>query len=243
MLPFVMFLSLSWIVLAVPQVKVIKSLKGFQGISLKDDQLDSQCKDYEDFGYSCVPYYQCDINTNTINTDGKDVIGPRSNQESELIHDEAISSKCGRRLEVCCQLPPHKPNFKKVKLDSIYNKICSYFKLGCIKPTSSPKDPTKNPTVIKTRVNEDNDKKCSSYEEFGFFCVPYYQCDNDTNEIIIDGTALIGPRKKEKQPDHEIAVKSICLNYLEVCCQHPSRTSPIPSDETSSRPIMSRADE
>ena len=192
-----------------------------------------------------MPYYQCDINTNTINTDGKDVIGPRSNQELELNHEEAIGSRYRRRLEVCCQNLSHKPRTKKGENDSIYSKICSYFQLGCIKPTSSPKDPPKTPTIIHTRINEDNDKMCSSYEEFGYFCVPYYQCDNDTNKIIIDGTVLIGPRKKEKrqEPDINVVVKSKCLNFLELCCQHSTLTSPIPSDETSSSPSLSRADE
>ena len=37
---------------------------------------------------------------------------------------------------------------------------------------------------------------CSSYEEFDYFCVPYYQCDT-CDTIIVDGTAIFDPRGAE----------------------------------------------
>ena len=37
------------------------------------------------------------------------------------------------------------------------------------------------------------DKFCSDYNDYGYACVPYYQCNKD-NTIIIDGGGLFDPR-------------------------------------------------
>jgi len=73
------------------------------------------------------------------------------------------------------------------------------------------------------------EKKCKEYSEFGYFCVPYYQCDA-LNKIITDGIGLVDPRQVDddecREPDPSIAVTSKCDKLLEVCCRHPSNTTP-----------------
>lgn len=44
---------------------------------------------------------------------------------------------------------------------------------------------------------EQDFKFCSSFEEFDYFCVPYYQCDT-CDTIIVDGTAIFDPRGAEE---------------------------------------------
>jgi hypothetical protein len=41
--------------------------------------------------------------------------------------------------------------------------------------------------------------QCADFADFGYFCVPYYQCDRQ-NKINIDGDGLIDPRV-EGEPD------------------------------------------
>merc|ERR1711936_917757 len=48
----------------------------------------------------------------------------------------------------------------------------------------------------KNRTTRQTD--CGSFEESGYFCVPYYQCDS-CNRIITDGIGLIAPRSPEDQ--------------------------------------------
>ena len=88
------------------------------------------------------------------------------------------------------------------------------------------------------------DKFCSDYNDYGYACVPYYQC-NKENKIITDGAGLFDPRtgydckkgndnmiantKNNDDDDddtaelrHDLARTSRCNRLLEVCCLHPS---------------------
>ena len=100
---------------------------------------------------------------------------------------------------------------KKTDPKELYLKICSYFGLDCI--PQSIKDPS-----------PEKDMYCKTHEEFGYFCVPYYQCDIKTNEIIIDGAYLVDDRTIDTHPDHRNIIQSKCERNLEVCCLHPSGT-------------------
>jgi len=69
---------------------------------------------------------------------------------------------------------------------------------------------------------------CSEFEDSGYHCVPYYQCDN-CNTIIVDGTSLFDPRTScGTSETHRRATRSQCSKQIEVCCRHPS--SPPPDD-------------
>ncbi len=61
---------------------------------------------------------------------------------------------------------------------------------------------------------------CSHYEEDGYYCVPYYQCEE--GEIVVDGgNGIIDIRSAfgvELEFDPE---NSKCPGYLETCCRHP----------------------
>merc|ERR1712027_174833 len=67
-------------------------------------------------------------------------------------------------------------------------------------------------------------ENCADYtEEFGYECVPYYQCSNGT--IITDGAGLIDIRNgfAALQPED-----SKCPGFLEVCCKDPDFIPPPP---------------
>ena len=74
-----------------------------------------------------------------------------------------------------------------------------------------------NPTV-KVSKKSDN---CSYFEEFGFECVPYYNCKDGV--IITDGDSLFDIRGNFGPRSGLTSVKldplsSKCPSYLEVCC-------------------------
>ena len=55
----------------------------------------------------------------------------------------------------------------------------------------------------------DASSSCSEFEDSGYHCVPYYQCDN-CNTIIVDGTALFDPRTScgtSKEPEQSRVTK------------------------------------
>ena len=59
-------------------------------------------------------------------------------------------------------------------------------------------------------------EKCEEYSDFGFECVPYYQCINGS--IITDGEGLIDIRNGFGTLD---PVGSKCPGLLDVCCKDP----------------------
>jgi len=74
-----------------------------------------------------------------------------------------------------------------------------------------------NPTVKVTRKSDN----CSYFEEFGFECVPYYNCKDGV--IITDGDSLFDIRGNFGPRSGLTSVKldplsSKCPSYLEVCC-------------------------
>jgi len=71
------------------------------------------------------------------------------------------------------------------------------------------------------------DVQCKSFDEFGYYCVPYYQCD-ENNKIITNGIGLLDPRSTDtcEEPDHNVAITSKCSKLLEVCCRHPAAKLP-----------------
>jgi len=74
------------------------------------------------------------------------------------------------------------------------------------------------PTVI-TDVAHEN---CADYtEEFGYECVPYYQCQNGS--IITDGAGLIDIRNGFGSLSPE---DSKCPGFLDVCCKDPDFVPP-----------------
>ena len=67
-------------------------------------------------------------------------------------------------------------------------------------------------------------ENCSDYtEEFGYECVPYYQCSNGT--IITDGAGLIDIRNGFGSLTPE---DSKCPGFLDVCCKDPDFIPPPP---------------
>jgi len=61
---------------------------------------------------------------------------------------------------------------------------------------------------------------CGEYtEQFGYECVPYYQCENGT--IITDGAGLINIRILSPE-------ESKCPGYMDVCCKDPDFIPPPP---------------
>jgi len=77
---------------------------------------------------------------------------------------------------------------------------------------------------------DQQDNLCRNYLQFGYFCVPYYQC-NTQNKIITDGGDLFDPRQADDNqdcltgPDISKVVTSTCGKLLDVCCQHPNQTA------------------
>lgn len=72
--------------------------------------------------------------------------------------------------------------------------------------------------------------QCKDFTDFGYYCVPYYQCDGN-NKIITDGGELFDPRQAgdtecEREPSPLVAQTSKCGKLLEVCCKHPTFTQP-----------------
>jgi hypothetical protein len=75
-----------------------------------------------------------------------------------------------------------------------------------------------DPNVGNPGVEEDSEfDKCEYYEQheddYGYECVPYYNCKNGT--IITDGGGLFDIRGNFLDP-----LTSKCESYLEVCCRH-----------------------
>jgi len=87
--------------------------------------------------------------------------------------------------------------------------------------------PDSSPLVEETKATVEVDtvhENCADYtEQFGYMCVPYYQCSNGT--IITDGTGLIDIRNgfAALQPED-----SKCPGLLEVCCKDPDFVPPPP---------------
>ena len=67
-------------------------------------------------------------------------------------------------------------------------------------------------------------ENCADYtEQFGYMCVPYYQCSNGT--IITDGAGLIDIRNGFGALTPE---DSKCPGFLDVCCKDPDFIPPPP---------------
>jgi len=70
-----------------------------------------RCLDYEDLGYRCVSYFQCEECNNTIITDGASLFDVKSASIDEDIclsselHLEAVTSSCDKDNENCCRHP------------------------------------------------------------------------------------------------------------------------------------------
>jgi len=76
------------------------------------------------------------------------------------------------------------------------------------------------PTVVADFSHEN----CADYtEEFGYECVPYYQCHNGS--IITDGAGLIDIRNGFGSLSPE---DSKCPGFLDVCCKDPEFEAPPP---------------
>jgi len=80
---------------------------------------------------------------------------------------------------------------------------------------------------------DQREARCGDYSDYGYFCVPYYQCSAQ-NKIITDGVGLVDPRQAGdlgqegvcQEPDTNLAVTSKCTKLLEVCCRHPHYVTP-----------------
>jgi len=74
---------------------------------------------------------------------------------------------------------------------------------------------------------EPQGSRCSEFSDFGYFCVPFFQCDDDSN-IITDGRTLFDPRVSDidcnKEPEKSVATTSSCRKLTERCCFHPNYT-------------------
>ena len=104
--------------------------------------------------------------------------------------------------------------------------FCKYLGIGC-----------EFKTPCKKAEEEEEEELCSNYQEYGYFCVPYYNCNRMTNVINIDGSGDggIGPRTIiEPLPsdlDHNKIILSTCDRQLSTCCRHPSGQDPTINDE------------
>merc|ERR1712077_109342 len=87
--------------------------------------------------------------------------------------------------------------------------------------------PDNSPLVEETKATVEVDtihENCADYtEQFGYMCVPYYQCSNGT--IITDGAGLIDIRNGFGALTPE---DSKCPGLLEVCCKDPGFVPPPP---------------
>ena len=84
-----------------------------------------------------------------------------------------------------------------------------------------PTETTNTRAVVEVDTVHEN---CSDYtEEFGYECVPYYQCSNGT--IITDGAGLIDIRNGFGSLTPE---DSKCPGFLDVCCRDPDFVPPPP---------------
>jgi len=91
---------------------------------------------------------------------------------------------------------------------------------------------------IHEGTNQESVLNCSSFEDAGYYCVPYYTCDT-CHAIIVDGTALFDPRTADENgcatsSIHRNATTSKCSKQIEVCCRHP--TSPLPRERNAKLP-------
>lgn len=84
-------------------------------------------------------------------------------------------------------------------------------------------------SIPQPQVSSDSTTQCTSYADYGYFCVPYYQCNGD-NVIVTDGQDLFDPRQAGVEcpagqpPSHLEAVTSKCGALLQVCCKHPEQS-------------------
>merc|ERR1712003_275420 len=85
--------------------------------------------------------------------------------------------------------------------------------------------PLTNGEETKATVEVDTvHENCADYtEQFGYMCVPYYQCSNGT--IITDGAGLIDIRNGFGALTPE---DSKCPGFLDVCCKDPDFIPPPP---------------
>eukprot|EP00092_Neocalanus_flemingeri_P026866 GFUD01029122.1.p1 GENE.GFUD01029122.1~~GFUD01029122.1.p1 ORF type:complete len:451 (-),score=102.42 GFUD01029122.1:49-1401(-) len=136
----VMFFSL-WIVLSLACLGLCMP----QG-----EQQENLCTHYAP-GYLCVAYYQCNAK-NEIITDGADLFDPRQafDEEPEINHEEAVISKCGKLLEVCCRFP---------------------------NSTAKPKDTTNNEENVDDNIFGTYDEDIFGTNDDNIFGPP--QCDDD----------------------------------------------------------------
>ena len=59
------------------------------------------------------------------------------------------------------------------------------------------------------------ENKCADHTDFGYFCVPYYQCDAQ-NKIITDGIGLVDPRTGDDECPEGIYIQLINLVILSI---------------------------
>jgi len=69
------------------------------GDDIELDVADTSCESYQDYGFHCVEYYQC--NNGLIIKDGSNLFDIRTNLGSAILNP--TQSKCKGALEVCCR--------------------------------------------------------------------------------------------------------------------------------------------
>merc|ERR1712226_1070848 len=69
------------------------------GNDIELDVADTSCESYQDYGFHCVEYYQC--NNGLIIKDGSNLFDIRTNLGSAILNP--TQSKCKGALEVCCR--------------------------------------------------------------------------------------------------------------------------------------------
>merc|ERR1711868_70785 len=88
-------------------------------------------------------------------------------------------------------------------------------------PDNSPLTDSETKATVEVDTVHEN---CADYtEQFGYMCVPYYQCSNGT--IITDGAGLIDIRNGFGALTPE---DSKCPGFLDVCCKDPDFIPPPP---------------
>jgi len=94
-----------------------------------------------------------------------------------------------------------------------------------------PSDYNAEQTHTVSVVRDTKYEQCEDYtEEFGYSCVPYYQCSNGS--IITDGAGLIDIRNGFGALNPE---ESKCPGFLDVCCKDPDFVAPPPKPKYASK--------
>jgi len=162
---------------------------GEPGGYIEDDKYDN-CTYYAEYGFECVPYYQC--KDGYIITDGAGLFDIRTGLQDTL---DPASSKCESYLEVCCR-------------DELFSDVPLPKKPV---PTTTPKPTTPKPTTVRpqplnkcgrrningvgVRIQNDQYQGSTQFGEWPHMCAVLRQGELGGNNVnlYVCGASLIAP--------------------------------------------------